>query len=439
MITEFCRTFFQQLPNGLCLIFAIGVIVCLVFVLPKRKHHNPLYAAFWLAILTMVLWRLVVGLVAVRYVSVLIIPAVMMTAFVGFRAESWWRWLHRRYRFLPRFVGRILPRLLVYGCSAGALAMAVYNCVAGQKFYQETYKTIREYRQKDPAARVLIQDDEQFRTRYYTGAATLRLKNNTRDEVKKFLNNPEANRTLLVVMRDRPKYSRIDFSATELAPGAEWKLLRRVKRASGRRNRNKELNIYVYIPPAKAVPCTEVQPLSTGKGNLIINGDLEKSVSGKQAQTMIPGNYRQSPFYRSAKFHLPAGAFHVASALRNPAIPLVKSVRGKEALRGSGALSAASRNNAVNFWISRNLAPGNYTFEFYLKGKPGTVVEVLSLGGTAGKKTLKKHLVYKLPDDQLYRCSTVVSAGQHPFIPGIRISSGEAVLDELFLARCGQK
>jgi hypothetical protein len=69
LINELCRTFFQQLPNGLCLIFAIGVVVSLVFILPKRKHHNPLYAAFWVGILLMVVWRLIVGLVAVRYVN----------------------------------------------------------------------------------------------------------------------------------------------------------------------------------------------------------------------------------------------------------------------------------------------------------------------------------------------------------------------------------
>ena len=44
---KFLQTFFQQIPNGVCLIFAIGSLVATVFMLPKRRHHGRFYAFLW--------------------------------------------------------------------------------------------------------------------------------------------------------------------------------------------------------------------------------------------------------------------------------------------------------------------------------------------------------------------------------------------------------
>lgn len=369
LIKELCRTFFQQLPNGLSLIFAIGVVVCLVFVIPKRKHHNPLYLSFWGAVLFMIFWRLVVGLVAVRYVSVLIIPAVMMTAFVGFRAESWWRWLRRKYDFLPRWVGPFASKLLLYGCSAGALAMAVYTCCAKQDFYVTSHRIIKEYKQTDPSVRVLTQTDEKDRILYYTGVAPLPLKDNTKEEIKKHFRSVEANRNLLVIVRDRPKYSRIEFTQKELPPGASWELFRRVSRSTGRKSKNKELNVYVYKTPVKAVPCDKEFPLSGAKNNLAVN---------------------------------------------------------------QGPISLAAGKKFVNVRMLRVPEPGNYILEFFVKGRPGTVVEVVSFDGKAKGKWHRK-LRFTLPDEKLYRCSSIVTAAGGSFKAGVKVSAGSAVLNELCL------
>ena len=126
--------------------------------------------------------------------------------------------------------------------------------------------------------------------------------------------------------------------------------------------------------------------------------------------------------------------------MKDKEIPLVKSLSGKEALRGKTSLSVVPKGkNAVNFWVHRNLAPGSYTFEFFVRGKKGSVVEVLSYGGKKQKKELTKHLYFKLPDEQLYHCSTVVSFSQASFMAGIRVSGGGLLLDELFLAPAGVK
>ena len=434
LIKELCRTFLQQLPNGLCLIFAIGAVVCLVFTLPKRRHHNPLYGAFWLALLLMVLWRMVIGLVAVRYVAVLIIPAVMMTAFVGFRVESWWRWLRRKAPFLPRFIGKFAPWLLLWGCSAGALTMAIYNCRAGQHLYQKTYKIIREYKKSNPHAKVVVQRDDIERTAYYSKTALLPLKDNNKTEVKKYTRSVEANRPILFVIRDRKKYSRITFAPEELPPGAKWELYRRVKRTSGRESRNKELNAYIYTPPAKAVPCSKAPALASRKGNLVPNGGFEKSLEQKQALTLVPKSAVKESFYASPKFLLPAGGFRFSEGKRGELPSLIRSVGGKAALKGKTSLAVDPKANIVNVWFKRNLAPGKYTFEFLVKGKPGTIVEVVSAGGRGKKKTVRKHLYFKLPDEKLYRCSTTVAFDKLPFAAGIRIRENKACLDELFLA-----
>ena len=369
LIKELSRTFFQQLPNGLCLIFAIGVVVSLVFTLPKRKHHNPLYLCFWLAVLFMVGWRLVVGLVAVRYVTVLIIPAVMMTAFVGFRAESWWRWLRKKFTFLPRWVGPFASKLLVYGCSAGALAMAIYTCCAKQDFYVTSHEIIKEYCRKDPAARVLTQSDESERIRYYTGIKILGLAENSKSEIKKHFRCAEANRNLLVIVRDRPKYSRIEFAQNELPPGAAWELYRRVSRNTGRKRKNKELNVYLYKTPVKAVPCDRSLPLAASKGD-----------------------------------------------------PALKQER----------ISLAPGKKNVNVRIGRSTKPGNYTLEFFIKGTPGSVVEVVSSNGKATEKW-RRELRFKLPDEKIYRCSAVITVSGGSFKAGVKVRNGKAVVDELCL------
>ena len=55
-VVKFFQTFFQQIPNCVCLIFAIGSLAALGAMLLKRRHHG-LYALLWVAFLFMGLWR----------------------------------------------------------------------------------------------------------------------------------------------------------------------------------------------------------------------------------------------------------------------------------------------------------------------------------------------------------------------------------------------
>ena len=126
-IAKFLQTFFQQIPNGVCLVFAIGALVSTVFMLAKRRHRGRFYALLWGAFLFIGLWRCLKGIISIRYASIMIYPMVIATAFGCRRAEAWWRLLCRYFRCLPAWFGRVIALGCLIGCTGGALLIAHYK------------------------------------------------------------------------------------------------------------------------------------------------------------------------------------------------------------------------------------------------------------------------------------------------------------------------
>ena len=242
---ELCRTLFQQIPNGLCLIFAIGALLGMLLVLLKRRQHNPLLLCFGAAVFLMLSWRLVVGVLATRYVAVLVIPAILLTAFVGVRGRVLWYLYCKRFPRLPRWFGTFFARAVLLGCSGGALWMAHHSLTSGQQLHKEMFRSLSEFRREMPSLKVLMAEGEVLRARYYAGIDVIPLTNSSRQNILRKLVSAGANVPVLVVVRARRKEPLLQFGKNELPAGATWKV---VKKIDAETRKGKGVVFYLYTP-----------------------------------------------------------------------------------------------------------------------------------------------------------------------------------------------
>ena len=245
LIKEFCRTLFQQIPNGLCLIFAIGSLIGFALFLLKRRQHNPLRFCFGAAVAFILSWRLVVGVLATRYISILIIPAILLTAFVGIRGRVLWRFFCKKYPRLPRWFGTFFARAVLLGCSGGALWMAYHSLNSSQRSYRELYRSLKEYRRSEPHFKLLIAEDDVLRTRYYTGINAAPLTDRTRQGILRRVIAAGKNTPVIVVTRIRRKEPLLQFGKKELPAGAGWKTVRKIDAET---RKGKGIVLYLYTP-----------------------------------------------------------------------------------------------------------------------------------------------------------------------------------------------
>ena len=245
LIKEFCRTLFQQIPNGLCLIFAIGSLIGFALFLLKRRQHNPLRFCFGAAVAFILSWRLVVGVLATRYISILIIPAILLTAFAGIRGRVLWRFFCKKYPRLPRWFGTFFARAVLLGCSGGALWMAHHSLTSGQRPRQELYRSLNEYRQRVPRLKVLIAEDDVLRSRYYTGIDAIPLMDGTPRGILRSVIAAGTNAPVAVVTRARRNEAPLQFRKKELPAGAVWQAVRKIDAET---RKGKGFVLYLYTP-----------------------------------------------------------------------------------------------------------------------------------------------------------------------------------------------
>ena len=245
-VVRFLQTFFQQIPNCVCLIFAIGSLVALVFMLPKRRHHGRFYALLWGAFLFIGLWRCFKGIISIRYASIMIYPMVIATAFASVRAEAWWRLLCRHFPRLPRWFGRFVALACLVGCTGGALLISRHMLNSQARAYKTIYAAISEYRQQYPDIRVLIKGNDAERITYYTKVPCISLEENQRNLFMRSLNGiTEPDRHILAVVTDRHRVT-LDPRKGELRPGAKLSL---VRKKHFREVKRKGISVYFYRSP----------------------------------------------------------------------------------------------------------------------------------------------------------------------------------------------
>ena len=254
---KFLQTFFQQIPNCVCLVFAIGSLVALVFMLPKRRHNGRFYALLWSAFLFMGLWRCFKGIPAIRYASILIYPMVIATAFAGIRAEAWWRLLCRHFPRLPRWFGRVLALATLVGCAGGALLIAHYKLNVQSRDFAAVCRTISEYREMYPDLRVLVKQNDADRVTYYTKVPCIPLDDNQKGIFLRKLNGivtPGGHFLLAAMGRHLDEFVP---RKGELRPGAE---LSRIRAKRYLKSKRKDVYIYFYRNPQSFSRMTDVPP-----------------------------------------------------------------------------------------------------------------------------------------------------------------------------------
>ena len=242
---ELCRTFFQQIPNGLCLIFAIGALIGFALFFLKRRQHNPLCFCFGTAVAFILSWRLVVGVLSTRYIFILVIPAILLTAFAGIRGRVLWRFFCKKYPRLPRWGGTFWARAVLLGCSGGALWMAYHSLSSGQQVRQELYRSLKEYRQTLPRLKVLTAEDDLARSRYYIGINTFSLLNDTRQGILRSVIAAGKDAPVMVVTHARRNEPSIQFGKKELPAGAAWQAVRKIDAET---RKGKGFILYLYTP-----------------------------------------------------------------------------------------------------------------------------------------------------------------------------------------------
>ena len=250
IITKIFHTLFQQITNGVTLIFAIGTLIACFFILLKRRHHGSFYLHFWLLLLFMIIWRMIVGIISNRYALLLVVPAVMLTAFTGLRGESCWQLLRRKYTFLPRWFAKFISRAVLLGTSAGALLMAHHALTGNQDVYAETFNTIDEYKTRLPGLVLMTDSDEFARTKYYTNAPTVLFKSAAPKHILQQLRSPALrNKNVLIILRSA-EAADLAIKPKDLPPGKKLQLCKNIT-PKGRR-KGVKLFLYSSVTPSQA-------------------------------------------------------------------------------------------------------------------------------------------------------------------------------------------
>lgn len=256
--SKFFQTFFQQIPNGVCLVFAIGALVSTVFMLAKRRHRGKLFILLWAAFLFMGLWRCSKGIISIRYASIMIFPMVIATAFGCRRAEAWWRLLCRYFPCLPGWFGRVIALGCLIGCTGGALAIAHYKLNVQSRAFTTICRTVAGYRKLYPDLRVLVKRNDTERFTYHTQVPCIPLEDNQREFFAQGLNgitDPDGHFLLVVTERH---LKGLEPRKDELRPGAK---LSRIRAKRYRQTKRKNLDIYFYENPLSFSRIAAVPPV----------------------------------------------------------------------------------------------------------------------------------------------------------------------------------
>ena len=234
LILELKRTLLQQIANGLTLIFAIGTLIGCLFILLKRRHHGRFYHLLWLLIPFMVIWRTITGVVSIRYVAMLLVPAAALTVFAGIGMERLLRLLHQKFPFFPQWTARAFSRTFCFCIFGGALLMAHHALSSQQEIHQQVYKFTRKYLSDNPGVTVLVRQEDESSFQYYTGARTAVYHTDTTSGILKVLRRPDSRgKHFLIALRCSPK-TVPRFEKRHLPRGAEIKQLHTVQ---GRKKR----------------------------------------------------------------------------------------------------------------------------------------------------------------------------------------------------------
>ena len=242
LIEKLLNTLFQEITNGVTLIFAIGTLISCFFILLKKRHHTPFYLCFWVLIPFMVVWRIAIGIVSIRYAVVLVFPAVLLTAFTGLRGESYWRLLCRKYTFLPRWFAKFISRAVLVGTSIGALLMAQHAMSANQSLFHEIINTVCEYKKAHPAITVLIDHRDAPKVKYYTGAEVVGAKSAAAKDMLIVLKSKKMRNKDLLIVLSSSQDNTFSINEKNFPRGKKLVLIQKILP----RKKRKGVNIYLY-------------------------------------------------------------------------------------------------------------------------------------------------------------------------------------------------
>ena len=239
ILTDMAVLLFQKIPRGIFEPVAVGAVIGGICSLIFARRYSYRFFFFWFAILFMLTWRVVILIISSRYASILIFPAVILTAYASFEIG---RQLKKRTR-LPRKFCRILPLLILGGIVLGCLGQAFhkdpyeYHC-------EEAHAVIREELKKHDKIQVLVSNGEARRVRYYTGAVTRNIPDVTekvlKQEVRKFKSTGTVLLLDVIESARSPMLTKKELGVPE---SAEWT---RIYSSYTNRKERRKHNVYRY-------------------------------------------------------------------------------------------------------------------------------------------------------------------------------------------------
>lgn len=164
-LADILQLLFQKIPRGIFEPFAVGAVLGGIFSLLFVGKRNFYFFFCWGTVLFMLMWRVAIRVDSSRYVSILIYPAVILTAYVCFGIGSQ---LKKRTGISRKFC-RILPLLILSGVALGCLGQAFHKDPY-ENHREDVYAVIREQLKNYPEVEVLVSNGDARRVRYYTGA-----------------------------------------------------------------------------------------------------------------------------------------------------------------------------------------------------------------------------------------------------------------------------
>ena len=282
----------KDVPRILFEPYAIGAICGMVTALLLQKNKSLMYWILTCSIAFMMLWRFIMYPImsSSRYASFLIYPAIILTAFACLRIKDLYQYFtafrqHRITRTTRLVVSIIIPAILIFGLSLAGL-IKTFHINPYRNYTKSVCKAFNELPKGKKT--FLYTGREIGRVGYFTNRNDIHFLENEGDIPEDLLisrmvhrlRNIPGEHFFFVFHKTKNPLLTSEILHLQKQDGT----IEVIQRAATSRRKDQELVLYRFKPICPNIEeWTEKIP-DAPKGNLLLNGEFELALQGKQLE-----------------------------------------------------------------------------------------------------------------------------------------------------------
>ena len=304
--------FFKTISHLLFVPIAAGTMLGVISIFVFQRKKKDLFWIITVSCLFMTVWRFAFQnvMITARYFSILLYPALILTAFFCFHLELILLQIVKKWgadkNLRLETACRIIPWFFILGILIASLAKVFHFDPNSDGIIKVCQAYLKDRQGKEIVYTYEVNGTEQRRIRYYGGI-------NPQSPEPVLLFSDQPNDVILAqwmdILRERRNFSGPHFffyfhrkgekdvlPPEDVLANGEWT---EISRCATSRNRKKNVILYRYIPYCKNVENWEKPIPKMSKENFCPNGDFERILSGVELEQRMAylKNNKASDFY----------------------------------------------------------------------------------------------------------------------------------------------